>query len=128
MALLLDTHAFLWLLEGNPNLSAAALAALVDPANDVFLSVASVWEIAIKVSNQKMTLKEPLDVLLSKWAVAFDIELLPITEKHALEVLTLPHHHRDPFDRIMIAQAMTEAMTIVTADTRFAAYGVPVIW
>jgi PIN domain nuclease of toxin-antitoxin system len=128
MALLLDTHAFLWLLEGSPNLSSAALAALVDPANDVFLSVASVWEPAIKVGNQKMTLKEPLDVLLSKWATAFAIDLLPITEKHALEVLRMPYHHRDPFDRIMIAQALTEGMTIVTADTRFAPYGVPIIW
>ncbi|HEY7423286.1 MAG TPA: type II toxin-antitoxin system VapC family toxin, partial [Gemmataceae bacterium] len=99
MRLLLDTHTFLWLVEGSPNLSAAARIALADPANELFLSVASVWELAIKTSNKKLTLRDPLDVFVFKWTANYQLDLLPIQTPHALAVVGLPGHHKDPFDR-----------------------------
>src|SRR4051812_20205121 len=110
MKLLLDTHTFLWLVEGSPNLSTAAQTALADPTNQLHLSVASVWELAIKTGNNKLTLSDPLDVFVGKWTLAYQIALLPIDTPHALAVVGLPDHHRDPFDRILIAQALVEGM------------------
>src|SRR5690349_16711496 len=110
MKLLLDTHAFLWLVEGSPSLSAAARTALADTANDLFLSAASVWELAIKTGNNKLTLSNPLDVFVAKWTVAYQLDLLPISAPHALAVVGMPNHHKDPFDRILIAQAKVEGM------------------
>ena len=78
MKLLLDTHTFLWLVEGSPNLSTAAQAALADPANQLFLSVASVWELAIKIGNKKLALSDPLDSFIGKWTVTYQIAMLPI--------------------------------------------------
>lgn len=128
MKLLLDTHTFLWLVEGSPNLSAAAQAALADPTNELYLSVASVWELAIKTGNKKLTLSDPLDLFVDKWTVAYQLALLPIERPHALAVVGLPDHHRDPFDRILIAQALVERMTLVSADAKFAPYLVPILW
>ncbi len=128
MRLLLDTHTFLWLVEGSPSLSAAALAALTDPANELYLSVASIWELAIKTGNKKLVLSDPLDAFVGKWTAAYQLAPLPITTSHPLALVGLPDHHRDPFDRILIAQAMVEGMTLVTADSKFAPYSVPVLW
>ena len=98
MKLLLDTHTFLWLIVGNLNLSATAQIALADTANTLFLSVASVWELAIKTSmpNPQLTLADPLDVFVGKWMAAYQISVLPVQLPHALNVVRLPHHHRDP--------------------------------
>jgi PIN domain nuclease of toxin-antitoxin system len=126
--LLLDTHAFLWLVEGNPNLSAAARSALTDPANDLHLSAASTWEMAIKVGNKKLALSEPLDAFIGKWTLTYQLAPLPIDTSHALAIIGLPNHHRDPFDRILIAQALVETMTLVTSDAKFAPYSLPIIW
>jgi len=130
MKLLLDTHTFLWLIVGSPNLSAAAQVALADPANELFLSVASVWELAIKTSRPKQQLKltDPLDVYLAKWTAVYQLNLLPIQSPHALHVVRLQDHHRDPFDRILIAQAVVEGMTLVSGDGRFASYPVTILW
>ncbi len=128
MKLLLDTHTFLWLVEDSPNLSAVGRAALADSANDLFLSVVSVWELAIKTGNRKLTLSEPLDVFIGKWTAAYQVDLLPLDGPHALAVVGLPDHHRDPFDRMLIAQAIIEGMTLVTADRAFSRYSVPVLW
>ena len=128
MKLLLDTHTFLWLVEGSPKLSAAAQAALADPANESYLSVASVWELAIKTGNKKLSLTDPLDKFVGKWTVAYQLALLPIDTPHALAVVGLPDHHRDPFDRILIAQALVERMTLLSADAKFASYSVPILW
>jgi len=128
MKLLLDTHTFLWLVEGSPNLSAPAQTALADPANDLLLSVASVWELAIKTSNKKLSLSDPLDVFVRKWTAAYQLDLLPILAPHALAVIGLPDHHRDPFDRILIAQATVEGMTLVTADPKFTPYPATILW
>jgi PIN domain nuclease of toxin-antitoxin system len=117
--LLLDTHAFLWLVDGSPKLSAIASAALADPINDLFLSAASVWELAIKTGNNKLTLNDPLDVYVAKWTPVYQIDLLPIHAAHALGVGDLPDHHRDPFDSLhdgyrskTIAQNHRNTMTI----------------
>jgi PIN domain nuclease of toxin-antitoxin system len=130
MKLLLHTHTFLWLVDGNPNLSSMAQAALCDPANALFLSVASVWELAIKTSrtNPQLKLSEPLDQYVAKWTAAYQIQVLPIDLPHALNVTGLPHHHSDPFDRLLISQTEIEAMAMVSADSKFTSYSIPVLW
>lgn len=130
MKLLLDTHAFLWLVDGNSNLSDTAQMALRDPVNAIFLSVASVWELSIKTrrSNPQLRLNEPLDQYVAKWTAAYQIQVLPIDLEHALHVGGLPHHHSDPFDRLLIAQAEVETMTLVSADRKFVSYSIPLLW
>ncbi len=128
MKLLLDAHTFLWLVEGNSNLSATAQSALADPAHDLHLSVASDWELAIKTAIKKLVLNEPLDEFVGKWTVRYQLALLSIETPHALAIAGLPDHHRDPFDRMLIAQAMVVGMAVVTADPKFAPYSVPVLW
>ena len=128
MKLLLDTHAFLWLVDGGPKLSATAAAALADPVNELFLSIASLWELAIKTANRKLTLSEPLDVYVARWTPVYQLDLLPIQSSHALGVVGLPDHHRDPFDRMLISQSQIEGMTLVSADTKLAPYGLPILW
>ena len=130
MKLLLDTHTFLWLIVGSPNLSSSAQVALADPGNELFLSVASVWELAIKTSRPKQQLKltDPLDEYIAKWTTTYQLNLLSVQLPHALHVVELPDHHRDPFDRILIAQAVVEGMTLVTADNKFGSYPVRILW
>lgn len=123
--LLLDTNVALWLLIADRDrVSERAVAALEDEASDVALSAASVWEIAIKRSLGKLEIED-------RWLRALQgLELapLPVTALHAEAVQGLPWHHRDPFDRLLIAQAGVEGRAVVTADPRFAAYGVEVLW
>ena len=109
-------------------MSAAAKATLADTANDLYLSAASVWELAIKIGNKKLTLKEPLDAYVAKWTATYQLAAMPVQFVHALRVKDLPLHHKDPFDRLLIAQTMVEGMSIATADAQFAPYGVPIIW
>ncbi|MFZ4791473.1 MAG: type II toxin-antitoxin system VapC family toxin [Candidatus Competibacteraceae bacterium] len=130
MRLLLDTHTLLWLVDGHPNLSGPARSVLMDLENDLFVSVASILELAIKTTkpNQPLILNDPLDIYLAKWLPVYQLTVLPILQAHALELLTLPDHHRDPFDRILIAQARQENMTVVTADGKFADYPITIVW
>lgn len=128
MRLLLDTHAFLWLVEGNPALSAAAQAAIAKPESEVFLSVASIWELAIKTNNGKLSLNEPLADFMERWTTQYKILVLPVELAHALAVGNLPLHHRDPFDRMLIAQATSDRLAVVSRDAQFQNYKVPVIW
>jgi PIN domain nuclease of toxin-antitoxin system len=121
--LLIDSHALLWILSSPQQLSAHARSALGDPANERFVSVAALWEIAIKVSVAKLSIPMALDTAVI-YAAATP---LAITIDHAKCVQTLPFHHRDPFDRMMIAQAMEDGLTIVTRDRHFPAYGVSVL-
>ncbi|HQZ66918.1 MAG TPA: type II toxin-antitoxin system VapC family toxin [Planctomycetaceae bacterium] len=108
MKLLLDTHALLWLASGDARLSQPARNAIADSANTLTISVATIWELAIKTTKpqQPLMLIDPLDVYLAKCLPTYGIDVLAIQQAHALSVLELPHHHRDPFDRIMIAQAI----------------------
>src|SRR5438128_7507851 len=116
MTLLLDTHAFLWFCQDDPLLSATAKAAIEDPGNRKLLSIASCWEIAIKAGLGKLTLGEPSETYIPNALSRTGFELLPISLTHATAVEVLPMHHRDPFDRLLIAQAQTEAIPIVSAD------------
>jgi PIN domain nuclease of toxin-antitoxin system len=123
MRFLLDTHILLWFLEGNKLLAKSCRQIIANPQNDVFVSVASLWEMAIKISLGKLTLVQPLaDVI--KQIVVEDIIILPILPEHILQILTLPFHHRDPFDRIIIAQSQIENLPVVTDDREFGAYTV----
>ena len=128
MRLLLDTHAFLWFAAGDGRLSSRARRRIEDPANDKFLSVASVWEIAIKRSLGKLTLSVSLDVLVDDGAVHNGIALLEVARDHAVAVGHLPFHHRDPFDRLLICQAMVEEMAVVSNDAALDAYPIQRLW
>jgi PIN domain nuclease of toxin-antitoxin system len=121
--LLLDTHAFVWLLGRPEHLSPAALSAINDSANEWLVSVVSLWEIAIKVSIGKMVMPMDFDAAIELAAA----EPVPLTLAHIKQSQHLPVHHRDPFDRMLIAQAIEEGLTIVTRDRIFQAYGVPVL-
>jgi PIN domain nuclease of toxin-antitoxin system len=123
MNLLLDTHAVIWVLAADPRLSARAREAIRDGANEVFVSAASAWEIAIKRALGK--LHAPNDLVEALPLYRF--RPLDIRLEHALEVEHLPAHHADPFDRMLIAQAKIEGLTVVTRDRRIALYGVKTI-
>jgi len=123
MRLLLDTHAFLWWMEGGSDLSAEARAAIESPRSTVYLSAASAWEMSIK--RAKGRLESPTDVVGAVEANGF--RELPLSILHAQTLNELPPHHADPFDRVLIAQAQVEGLTIVTRDAAFEAYGVPLL-
>ena len=128
MKLLLDTHAFLWFFIGDTSLSARARASIEDESNEKFFSVASLWEIAIKVSIGKLSLSAPFDEIFPGHLANNGIDLLSITPAHVSAITTLPFHHRDPFDRLLIAQTIVEQMQIVTIDPAFDDYSVMRLW
>jgi PIN domain nuclease of toxin-antitoxin system len=120
MKLLLDSHAFLWWLAEDPKLQTGARQAVADPSSVVHVSAASVWELSIKASLGKLDL-DGADLV--EEIAANDFVELPILARHALAAATLPRHHDDPFDRMLIAQAQVEGLTIVTRDSAFRFYG-----
>jgi len=126
--LLLDTHTFLWWVDDAPQLTAAARSAIGDANNVCYLSLASSWEMAIKSSLGKLQLARPVERFVSEQMVANGFTLLNIELRHTAKAEKLPFHHRDPFDRLLIAQAMTEKLTLVSADSAFLDYGVKVLW
>lgn len=128
MRLLLDTHSFLWFAEGDPRLSAVARALIEDEANDLLVSVASLWEIAIKTSLGKLHLQQPFATLIPTLLQDLEIEPLGIAIDHLAAVGGLPFHHRDPFDRLLIAQAQVERIPLVSSDVILDAYGVDRLW
>jgi len=128
MRLLLDTHSFLWFVSGNPQIRSSARMLIEDVSNQPFLSVASLWEMAIKMSLGKLSLGQPFETLIPQQLSLNGIALLGITISHTAVVARLPFHHRDPFDRLLVAQAMTEQMSIVSGDTAFDAYAVTRLW
>ena len=128
MRLLLDTHSFLWFIMGDRRLSGTARSLIADVANDRLLSVASLWEMAIKRSLGKLLLAQPFGFLIPAQLQFSGIHLLAITVPHTVAVSTLPFHHRDPFDRLLVAQAMVEQLPIVSGDAAFDAYPVQRLW
>ena len=127
MRLLLDTHTFLWFIEDSPRLSAKAKN-LLELDVELLLSTASLWEIAIKISLGKLTLMQPFKDFIPDQLAKNGIEELPIRVEHLTLVTSMPFHHRDPFDRLLIAQAISEQIAIVSIDGRFDQYGVKRIW
>ena len=126
MRLVLDTHILIWLLEGDPQLSESKRNILSDPANEIFVSVASLWEIAIKFSIGKLALSKSLNDIVEE-IDSSSSRFLTVGPQHAVAVSALPFHHRDPFDRIIIAQALVENISIITNDGVFADYGVSIL-
>lgn len=126
--LLLDTHAFLWWVQDAPQLSKKARAAVTNPDNECLLSLASCWEMAIKLSLGKLTLSTTIDRFIPEQLAANGFRPLDIGFRHVARVAGLAFHHRDPFDRLLAAQALEEELTIVSADVVFRRYGVKCIW
>ncbi len=127
MNYLLDTHIFLWYIDGNSNLSSTAKSIIEDTQFVKFVSIASFWELAIKSSINKLILDKPIETL-PKYMIKNRLLLLSIDYKHLIRLKTLPQHHKDPFDRLLIAQAITENLTVISADQYFKAYPINVIW
>ncbi len=128
MNYLLDTHTFVWLDVRSANLSPRAKSVLSDPDHTLFVSMASIWEMQIKAQLGKLTLRVPLSQLIAEQQQADNIHLLSVSLEHIFELGNLANHHRDPFDRLLIAQARIEDMPIISGDPRVAEYGVEVIW
>jgi PIN domain nuclease of toxin-antitoxin system len=127
MKLLLDTHAFLWFVDDSPRLSAQAKA-LLESDVELLISMASLWEIAVKNSIGKLTLAQPYETFIRQQLAQNSIEILPIKVAHLSVICTLPFHHRDPFDRLLLAQALVEQLPVVSADTVFDMYAVERLW
>ena len=128
MRILLDTCTFLWLVEGDAALSTYALEAIVDPSNEVYLSPTSVWEIVIKQALGRLVLKQSADRYVPEQRQLHRVDTLPVTEDATLQLSRLPLHHRDPFDRLLMAQAVAEGCTIATPDPLIHRYPVSTIW
>ncbi len=128
MKLLLDTHSFLWFIMGSPKLGEKARALIEDAGNEKLLSVGSLWEIAIKISLGKLKIAEPFDVLIPRQIETNGIQVLEIDIPHLAALLTLPFHHRDPFDRLLAAQCSAEKLPIVSIDPLFDAYAIQRFW
>lgn len=127
MRLLLDTHIFLWFVMAPSNLSAAALAAIQKTDNQIYLSLISAWEMSIKSGLGKMTLTQPIEPFVRDQARRNQFEILPITLGHIAAVERLPLHHRDPFDRLLIAQSITEGLPLISVDHIFSQYPITLI-
>ena len=126
MQLLIDTHILIWFLEGNKLLSKSRRQIVADSQNNVFVSIASLWEIAIKISIGKLTLAKPLANVIKQIEIE-DFEILLISPEHTLRVSIMPFHHRDPFDRVIIAQSQIENLPVLTDDNDFGSYGIKIL-
>jgi len=127
MKLLLDTHAFLWFLLDDERLCTSARTA-IEQTEILYLSPASHWEIAIKISLGKYVLPEPFAQFMERELANNNITILPIEITHTAQLTALPFHHRDPFDRLIIAQALAEKLSVISIDSQFDAYGVGRVW
>lgn len=125
---LIDTSTFLWFISGDPRLSHTAKTFISEIDNEIFLSIVSLWEIAIKISLGKLEISMTYDNLLSAQIEENEIRLLPIEKHHLKELVTLPFYHRDPFDRLIIAQGIAENLLILTCDRFFNNYPIEKIW
>lgn len=128
MKVLLDTHAFLWWIMDNPRLSARASNIIAAPETIVYVSAATAWEISVKSQIGKLSLTQPVKQYIPTQMTTNGFLDLPITVDHALHIHSLPLHHRDPFDRMLVAQSQLEEMPILSADPLLSRYTVDVIW
>lgn len=128
MRLLLDTHAFIWFDAGDGRLGEATRRLIQDRSNEVYVSVASFWEMAIKASMGRLALRTTVSQLMVEAPAQNDLTLLPILPHHLAEVQALPFHHRDPFDRMLVAQARADGLTLVSRDAALGGYAVERRW
>ena len=128
MKIVLDTHIFLWLITDNDRLSDKSKQAFINSDNELFFSIASYWEICIKISIGKLKLSKNWDKIIKDELMVNSVKLLPISTEHCFQITQLPFHHRDPFDRIIISQAIIEQMHIMTIDSYFSQYEVNIVW
>jgi PIN domain nuclease of toxin-antitoxin system len=128
MRLLIDAHVLLWAVDDPAQLSSPATTALQDPANQLLIGAGTIWEISIKVGLGKLSLSLPYQQWMDRVVGDLGLSILPITVEYADRQATLPHHHRDPFDRLLIAQSLTDSIPVVTADAQFDSYGIVRIW
>jgi PIN domain nuclease of toxin-antitoxin system len=126
--LLVDTCTFLWIVGGAKELSPRARQAFADPANDAFLSAVSAWEIAVKYRLGRLPLPSHADTFVPAQRTAHGLEPLPVDEEAALQVAKLPDHHRDPFDRMLVAQAIVGGLVLLTPDDHIREYPVRTLW
>jgi PIN domain nuclease of toxin-antitoxin system len=128
MKFLLDTHTFLWWTLEDPQLSDRAKGLIADGTNEIFLSAASAWEIAIKAAKGRLILPEEPSAYLTSRMSLYRFHSMPIQVSHALRIFDLPTHHNDPFDRLLVAQSQLEGMALLTADAEIRKYEVEVVW
>ncbi|MGE3743052.1 MAG: type II toxin-antitoxin system VapC family toxin [Geminicoccaceae bacterium] len=128
MRLLLDTHAFLWWIFDDPRLASSARALISDPATEILFSVVSAWEIAIKARTGRLDLPADVPAFVHDQVRRNRVTVLPVSLRHALHVHALPDHHRDPFDRLLVAQAQVEAVPLLSKDAQLATYDVTLRW
>jgi PIN domain nuclease of toxin-antitoxin system len=128
MKFIADTHAFIWFITDSPQLSAKAKELFESSDSERLFSMASIWEIAIKASLGKLSFKKPLNEFLPEQIAANSIQLLNISLSHALRIEKLPFYHRDPFDRMIIAQSLTESLPVLSKDITFDTYGIKRVW
>lgn len=128
MRILLDTHAFLWWIADDQRLSQRSIELISDGNNELLFSAASGWEIAIKVGRGRLDMPDPLDRFVSEQLFRNHIGVLPIQLSHALRAVALPQFHRDPFDRLLVAQAQVESLPILSSDKRLSDYDIEVFW
>jgi PIN domain nuclease of toxin-antitoxin system len=128
MRALLDTHAFLWWIGNDPRLSTRAREIIADDGNEIVLSAVSAWEIAIKASLGRFAIRGDIAAFVHSNVTASGFEVLPLLIEHALRVASLPDHHRDPFDRALVAQAQVEDLALLTTDRAISRYSVRILW
>lgn len=128
MKLLLDSHVFKWWRDEPNKLSSTAFSEISDPNNDVFLSVVTIWELQIKITLNKFTIKGGLENAVQDEQKNNGFQILPVELSHALYLENLPLHHKDPFDRLLISQAIVENMILASADASFTNYQVNILW
>jgi PIN domain nuclease of toxin-antitoxin system len=128
MKVLLDTHVMYWYIEGDPQLSATAQTLIQDASNQILISPASYWEIAIKISVGKWQLNRPYEEFVDLGLKQYGFQILPILPTHTARLIGLPFHHKDPFDRLLVAQTIVEGIPIISSDTTLDAYGITRLW
>ncbi len=128
MKYLLDTHVFIWMASSPEKLSSRAKETILDGSNELWLSTASLWEMQIKCDLGKLTLELPLNELWQEAGCANDLTLIKIETSHIWQLETLPHIHKDPFDRLLVSQAQCEDLTLITRDRHIKEYEVQTIW
>jgi PIN domain nuclease of toxin-antitoxin system len=128
MKLLLDTNVFIWLNDAQHRVREQVMTVIANPDNDLFFSLTSIWEMQIKIQLGKLELSDALPDILKTQQVENNLQVLTIDLNHIWSLANLPYHHRDPFDRLLVAQAQTEGMTLVSADGIFEMYDVDLLW